>query len=76
LGLKFEPVGYLDTGSHYKKTFQSYIFNKDNSGRLYLMVVGSETDNSDPDGTCQLNAYSSNDVVDLFEIPGRPLIAG
>lgn len=57
----------------YKKTFQSYLLNKDNSGRLYLMVVGSETRNTS--GSCSLNAYSNMDAVDIFEIPGRPIIA-
>jgi len=71
LGLKFENLASSD---QYKKTYQSYILNKDNSGKLYLMVVGSETDNT---GTnkCYMNAFSTEDVVDIFNIPGRPLLA-
>jgi hypothetical protein len=70
LGLKFEK---LSVGSSYKKSYQSYLYNKDDSGRLYMMVVGSETDNN---GTSTfLNPYSNLDSVDLFELPGRPVIA-
>jgi hypothetical protein len=78
LGLRYETVKFDTTAiDHYKKTYQSYILN--NEGKLYMMVVGSETDNivsGSTDGTCLFNAFSSNDVVDLFEIPGRPLITG
>jgi hypothetical protein len=70
LGLKFETV----TPAVYKKTYQSYILNKDNSGRLYLMVVGSETDNTNANGLTYLNPASNNDSVDIFELPGRPLL--
>jgi hypothetical protein len=72
LGLKFEPMS--DTSSlYYKKTYQSYILNKDNSGRLYLMVVGSETDNTS--SFCFMNPASDRDVVDIFELSGRPILA-
>jgi len=68
LGLKFEK---LTTASTYQKTYQSYVLNKDNEGRLYLAVVGSETGN---DATARVfNEASNNDSVDLFELPGRPL---
>jgi len=70
LGLKFES---LDMAGSYKKTYQSYILNENNSGRLLMMVVGSETDSTS--ANCHLNEKSDNDTVDLFEIPGRPLIA-
>ena len=69
LGIKYDPVDVFS----YKKTYQSYLLNKDNSGRLYLMVVGSETANADSTD-CKLNAYSEKDSVDIFEIPGRPLL--
>ena len=77
LGLQYESVRFdVASVDHYKKTYQSYALNSD--GRLYLMVVGSETDNIIPamgtDGTCWLNPFSTSDVVDLFEIPGRPLV--
>jgi hypothetical protein len=79
LGLQYESVKLdVATINHYKKTYQSYVMN--NEGRLYMMVVGSETDNVLPgattDGTCLFNTFSSDDVVDLFEIPGRPIITG
>lgn len=68
LGLKFEK---LDSTGVYQKTYQSYILNKDNEGELYLMVVGSETDNS---GASRFfNEASNNDSVDIFQLPGRPL---
>jgi hypothetical protein len=69
LGLKFEK---LTASGTYKKTYQSYIFNKDNSGRLYLMVVGSESDNLS--GSCYFDQNIGNDSVDFFELPGRPLV--
>jgi hypothetical protein len=72
LGLKYESMSDV-TSSYYKKTFQSYILNKDNSGQLYLMVVGSETDNTSAFNF--LNHASNYDSVDLFEIPGRPILA-
>lgn len=68
LGLKFEK---LDASGQYQKTYQSYILNKENNGELYLMVVGSETDNSS--ASRYLNEKSTRDSVDIFELPGRPL---
>lgn len=68
LGLRFER---LDTSGHYQKTFQPYILNENNDGRLYLMVVGSETDN---DSTSNFFNQASNlDTVDIFELPGKPV---
>ena len=69
LGLKFEK---LDTTGSYQKTYQSYILNKESKGDLYLMVVGSETDN---DSTSRYLG-SSSDTVDIFQIPGRPIKNG
>lgn len=69
LGLK---LGYLETYSDAHKAYQCYIINRENTGRLYLAVVGSETDNSSY--TKFLNHASNDDSVDIFELPGRPLI--
>jgi len=69
LGLRFEK---LDSTGEYQKTFQSYILNKENKGNLYLMVIGSETDNT---GASRFfSEFSNNDSVDIFELPGRPLL--
>lgn len=68
LGLKFER---LDATGYYQKTYQSYILNRENEGRLYLMVVGSETDSSSHSRF--FNENYSLDTVDIFEMPGRPL---
>ena len=68
LGLRFER---LDSTGFYQKTYQSYILNKENEGHLYLMVVGSETDNSSLSRF--FNENCSLDTVDIFEMPGRPL---
>jgi len=73
LGLIYETVGY-DYYTGIKKTYQSYLLNKSNTGHLYLMVVGSETDNNTT-GLCKFNEFSDNDSVDIFAIPGRPIIA-
>jgi hypothetical protein len=78
LGLTFESVRF-DAASvdHYKKTYQSYALN--DSGKVRMVVVGSESDNVIPaattDGTCVFSPFSTKDVVDVFEIPGRPLIS-
>jgi hypothetical protein len=71
LGLNYEN---LDSNPYnfYHKTYQSYILNKDNSGRLYLMVVGSESANTSV--YCKFDPYTSDDSVDIFELPGRPII--
>jgi hypothetical protein len=68
LGLLYEP---LQTAPNFQKTYQSYVVNKDGNGELYLMVVGSETHNSDT--TTMLNPNSNSDTVDMFRMPGRPL---
>ena len=68
LGLKFEK---LDSTGYYQKTYQSYLFNQDNNGRLYLMVVASESDKSSM--TRYFNERSDLDTVDIFEMPGRPI---
>jgi hypothetical protein len=67
LGLMFEPLQHDAT---YQKTYQTYVVNKDGNGELYLMVVGSETHNTDT--TTMLNP-SAYDSVDMFRMPGRPL---
>jgi hypothetical protein len=67
LGLMFEPLQHDAT---YQKTYQSYVVNKDGNGELYLMVVGSETHNTD---TTTMLSPSAYDSVDMFRMPGRPL---
>lgn len=69
LGLKFEK---LDTIGYYQKTYQSYILNRENDGRLYLMVIGSESDKSSLSRF--FDESSDLDTMDIFEIPGRPII--
>lgn len=68
LSLKFEK---LDTSGQYQKTYQSYVFDKDSSGELYLMVVGSETDNTSVSNF--FNQSSNSDVVDIFKMEMRPI---
>lgn len=66
-----------------KKVYQSYLFNKsyydssygtyrDLTGRLYLLVVSSESDNNESD--ILLSPFSQKDTVDIFELIGRPVI--
>ena len=69
LGLKFENL--TSSGSGAQKTYQAYAFDKDSSGHLCLMVVGSESPQT---SVTYLNEKSDRDVVDLFELPGRPII--
>lgn len=68
LGLKYE----FATATDYRKTYQSYILNNDSSGELYLMVVGGET--YTPGLSTFLNENSDSDSVDIFRIPGRPVM--
>ena len=70
LGLKYDTL-YSNALGHYQKTYQSYVVNKDSSGEMYLMVVGSESDSVSP--SRYLDESSNNDVVDLFRLPGRPI---
>jgi hypothetical protein len=69
LGLKFEK---LTTSSNYHKTYKAYVLNKENSGRIYLMVIGNEDDNLS--SACYFNHASNDDSVDIFELPGKPLL--
>jgi len=70
LGVRYSQISGLNP-PNYQKTFQSYILNKDESGNLYMVVVGSESGN---DSTkCYLNHMNNNDSVDIFHLPGRPL---
>jgi hypothetical protein len=69
IGIKFER---LDTTGNYQKTYQSYIIDRENSGKLYMMVVGSESD-----GTSKSRFFdhiNGTDTVDIFEMPGRPIV--
>ena len=70
LGLSFEK---LSTKGDYQKTYQAYVLDKDSSGDLRLVVVGSETDNTST--SRYLNHQSTMDTVDIFHLPGRPLTA-
>lgn len=55
----------------FQKIFQSYLFVEDATGILYLAVVTGETQaNND---LVRLTGYTGTDVVDVFEIIGRPL---
>ena len=72
--------GALTTG-HNKKAYQAYLFNRsaksmitgevDLTGRLYLMIISSETVESTAN---KFNGFKDVDTVDLFELEGRPII--
>jgi hypothetical protein len=68
IGLQFEK---LNTTGAYQKTYQSYVV--EDSGRLRLMVVSSESDGTT--ASRYFDPMTGNDTVDVFEIPGRPLSA-
>lgn len=70
----FSPeIEYLPTStSEYKKVYQSYIFNKNNTGRLYLLIISGETSNTSVKTT--ISGRTLKDTVDIFELIGRPLI--
>ena len=67
IGLKFEK---LDATASFHKTYQSYIVESQ-PGRLQMMVVGSESDNTSAYG--YFDPIQGIDTVDLFELPGRPI---
>lgn len=77
---------YPDTwplpAGHYKKVYQFYIFSRSGKGyqsdagdmgKVYLMVVASE---SKEDSDNLMNPFTNKDVVDIFELVGRPIIRG
>jgi hypothetical protein len=77
---------YPDTwtlpAGHNKKVYQFYIFSRSGKGyqsdsgdmgKVYLMVVASE---SKDDSSNKLNPFTNKDVVDIFELVGRPIIRG
>ncbi len=72
LGNLSPEIDYVSTTSEYKKVFQAYIFNKNNTGRLYLLIISSETNNTS--SKTVLNGRTLKDTVDIFELVGRPLI--
>jgi hypothetical protein len=76
LGLKFERMSASING--HAKTYQAYVLNKESKGELYLMVVGSESDNTSQSRQF-IPGYTipqDRDVVDIFQIPGRPIKNG
>lgn len=77
----YPEITSLTTG-HNKKVYQFYIFirsgkgyqdNSDLMGRVYLMVVAGETVDTSKN---YMNPFSNKDVVDIFELVGRPIIRG
>lgn len=72
LGLRYEFTCAVEPpwSINYRKSYQSYILNKDSSGELYLMVVSGETNN---EIMPYLNEASNNDTVDIFRLSGRPI---
>lgn len=73
LGNLSPEIKYLPTASGlYKKVYQAYIFNKDSSGRLYLLVISGETGNSGI--STIIDGRNGKDTVDIFELIGRPVI--
>ena len=77
----YPEITSLTTG-HNKKVYQFYIFirsgkgyqdNSDLMGRAYLMVVAGETVDTSKN---YMNPFSNKDVVDIFELVGRPIIRG
>jgi hypothetical protein len=76
------PETYTVPTGHNKKVYQFYIFmrsgmgyhnNPDLLGKIYLMVIAGETIDSNRN---YLNPFSDKDVVDIFELIGRPIIRG
>jgi len=63
IGLKFER---LDTTGAWQKTYQSYAFDKDGSGNLYMMVVASESDCAGR--SRYFDEMAAQETVDLFRI--------
>lgn len=62
----------LTTSGTYKKVYQGYIFNKNETGRVYLLIISTESNSTSSNSS--LTSLNKNDSVDIFEIVGRPLI--
>jgi hypothetical protein len=66
----------------YKKVYQAYLYNKayvdnegfyrDLTGKIYMLIVSGETNQGST--PILLNGFSDKDVVDIFELAGRPII--
>jgi hypothetical protein len=71
---KTPDITYVSVSSEgtYKKVYQGYVFNKNESGRIYLLIISSESNKDKP--LTSLTSLNTNDCVDLFELVGRPLI--
>lgn len=70
---------------HNKKVYQFYVFQRsgkgstssDLMGKAYLMVVAGETKSESAGNTeNMINPFFDKDVVDIFELVGRPIIKG
>jgi hypothetical protein len=83
--LIYQETSEMPAG-HNKKVYQFYLFmvsgkeyqvdpilDSSLMGKLYLMVVAGETIDSTKN---YLNPFSNKDVVDIFELVGRPIIRG
>ena len=79
--INYGTLGTWPSTNGYKKVYQSYLYNesyydgayyRDLTGRVYLFVISSETNQNTPN--ILLNGLSSNDTVDIFELKGRPII--
>jgi hypothetical protein len=59
----------------FSKVYQSYVFDEESTGKLYLLVISGE---SDKDGTSvkKLTDINLRDCVALYELVGRPLLKG
>lgn len=80
--IKYGTLGSWLATQGIKKVYQAYLFNKsykdsdskyrDLTGRMYLMVVSSETELTSTE--ILLNPFSIKDSVDIFELEGRPIV--
>lgn len=80
--IKYGTLSSWTSDKGNKKVYQAYLFNKsykdvagkyrDLTGRIYLLVVSSETNLSATE--ILLNPFSVKDSIDIFELKGRPLI--
>ena len=79
--LIYSEISDMPTG-HNKKVYQFYLFvrsgkgyqaNSDLMGKVYLMVVAGETESPTEN---IISPFFNRDVVDIFELVGRPIIRG
>ena len=66
----YGPVQCYGTG-YFQKMYQSYLYTETLTGRVYMVVLAGETQTDN--ALVRFTGHVGTDVVDIFEVLGRPL---